>query len=341
MGKKILLLSLCIICVATIWVSPVSFCRNIACIKKYNAWFRVRYDPNIALFITPQNSDFLFNRIDNSAQREAAKEMIAMLATKHVQQKPVSPISCAVVGNSGNLLHSNYGQQIDAHTYVFRMNNAPVQGYEKDVGTRTTHHVAHSNTPSIRDYGVLTATYMIIDDFGINYRDENQESELRSDIIDRVMYLTALQNPALNLPHQIRQKNFSPEDMFPGLHRLLKLPESQVRATNFPGNVTKLKGNFFFFHPAFLFYIGNKWFQPENKQLRDVPSTGFKTIIFALHLCDEVDIFGFGANKETKRWDHYYNQGLPLNSTPKMHRAEYQEEFFEHLVSERVVRIYR
>ena len=50
--------------------------------------------------------------------------------------------SCAVVGNSGSLV-SNVprGRLIDAHDWVFRVNDAPVAGYERFVGARTTYRV--------------------------------------------------------------------------------------------------------------------------------------------------------------------------------------------------------
>lgn len=48
---------------------------------------------------------------------------------------------CAVVGASGNLIGSRYGQLIDAHNVVFRVNRAPTDDFDDDVGAKTTHHV--------------------------------------------------------------------------------------------------------------------------------------------------------------------------------------------------------
>ena len=47
--------------------------------------------------------------------------------------------TCAMVTNSGFLLDSNAGTEIDSKRCVFRMNDGPVTGYEADVGSRTTH----------------------------------------------------------------------------------------------------------------------------------------------------------------------------------------------------------
>ncbi|XP_038054080.1 alpha-N-acetylgalactosaminide alpha-2,6-sialyltransferase 6-like [Patiria miniata] len=46
--------------------------------------------------------------------------------------------SCAVVSSSGYLLGTKAGPEIDRHSCVIRLNMAPVKGYEKDVGTRTS-----------------------------------------------------------------------------------------------------------------------------------------------------------------------------------------------------------
>lgn len=45
--------------------------------------------------------------------------------------------TCAVVGNSGTLLLTEYGREIDAHSAVFRLNAGRTAGFAKHVGSRT------------------------------------------------------------------------------------------------------------------------------------------------------------------------------------------------------------
>lgn len=52
--------------------------------------------------------------------------------------------SCAIVGNSGILLNKEYGNFIDNHDCVVRMNAAEVNGYEQYVGSRTTFRVVNT-----------------------------------------------------------------------------------------------------------------------------------------------------------------------------------------------------
>jgi hypothetical protein len=60
-----------------------------------------------------------------------------------MNQNGKSCLSCAIVGNSGNLLGSGYGTLIDSKDVIIRINKAPVKGYEKDVGNRTTHQIIY------------------------------------------------------------------------------------------------------------------------------------------------------------------------------------------------------
>jgi len=47
--------------------------------------------------------------------------------------------SCALVGNSGTLLGSKFGPEIDAHEAVMRINYAPIAAFAADVGRKTTY----------------------------------------------------------------------------------------------------------------------------------------------------------------------------------------------------------
>lgn len=46
--------------------------------------------------------------------------------------------TCAIIGNSGILLNSKCGKEIDSHDYVIRANMALIKDYNRDVGNRTT-----------------------------------------------------------------------------------------------------------------------------------------------------------------------------------------------------------
>ncbi|KAF2300799.1 hypothetical protein GH714_015902 [Hevea brasiliensis] len=53
--------------------------------------------------------------------------------------------SCAVVGNSGILLQKHYGELIDGHEVVIRLNNARTNGFEQHVGSKTNISFVNSN----------------------------------------------------------------------------------------------------------------------------------------------------------------------------------------------------
>ena len=51
---------------------------------------------------------------------------------------------CSVVGSSGIVLNYEHGREIDASDMVIRFNSAPTKGFEKHVGSFTTHRITNT-----------------------------------------------------------------------------------------------------------------------------------------------------------------------------------------------------
>ncbi|KAL1269534.1 hypothetical protein QQF64_031823 [Cirrhinus molitorella] len=161
--------------------------------------------------------------------------------------------TCAVVGNSGNLLGSFYGPLIDNHDFVMRMNKAPVEGFEKDVGNKTTHRIMYPESAMHLD----NDTHLVL---------------LPFKLLDIQWMASALSDGS------IKRTRFKVID---------KLQANKDKAM--------------VMHPAFIYYVRSTWLHLR----RSYPSTGFLVLMFALHICDEVSVFGFGANRKGT-WHHYF-----------------------------------
>ena len=58
---------------------------------------------------------------------------------------------CAVVGSSGIVLSYEHGKEIDSHDFVMRFNSAPTKGFEKHVGSFTTHRITNTQNWAFRE----------------------------------------------------------------------------------------------------------------------------------------------------------------------------------------------
>eukprot|EP00873_Tetraselmis_striata_P003303 jgi/Tetstr1/423567/TSEL_014239.t2 len=64
--------------------------------------------------------------------------------------------TCAVVGNSGSLLETQYGEEIDGHDVIIRFNHGITEGYSQFVGTRTTFRVYNGPVSEPKEPGEVT-----------------------------------------------------------------------------------------------------------------------------------------------------------------------------------------
>ncbi|XP_042362249.1 CMP-N-acetylneuraminate-beta-galactosamide-alpha-2,3-sialyltransferase 1-like isoform X2 [Plectropomus leopardus] len=69
------------------------------------------------------------------------------------------------------------------------------------------------------------------------------------------------------------------------------------------GNSTRIanKDLVMILNPAFIKYVHERWLDNNGYY----PSTGFLTLALSLQICDEVSVFGFGADSDGK-WGHYF-----------------------------------
>ncbi|XP_054270536.1 beta-galactoside alpha-2,6-sialyltransferase 2 [Macrosteles quadrilineatus] len=63
--------------------------------------------------------------------------------------------NCAIVTNAASFLGSNLGPLIDSHDFVLRFNHAPTEGYEADVGSKTSLRMLNSQVVSKPHFNFL------------------------------------------------------------------------------------------------------------------------------------------------------------------------------------------
>ncbi|XP_039988143.1 CMP-N-acetylneuraminate-beta-galactosamide-alpha-2,3-sialyltransferase 2 [Xiphias gladius] len=82
------------------------------------------------------------------------------------------------------------------------------------------------------------------------------------------------------------------------------------------------------FNPAFFKYIHDRWTRHHGRY----PSTGMLVLFFALHVCDEVNVFGFGADSRGN-WHHYWEQNRYSGEFRKtgVHDADYEAQIIQRL----------
>uniref|UniRef100_A0A8C6ZD63 alpha-N-acetylgalactosaminide alpha-2,6-sialyltransferase n=1 Tax=Nothoprocta perdicaria TaxID=30464 RepID=A0A8C6ZD63_NOTPE len=192
-------------------------------------------------------------------------------------------VRCAVVGNGGILNGSGAGRAIDAHDYVFRVNGAITEGFERDVGNRTSFYVFSTNTlmNSLSSYAAD------------GFRHPPQTPETRYVFLpdhdrDYLLLRAAVSGQRVQ---RGRDRGAWPQELF----------GEQLRAAKFK-----------MLHPDFVRYVRNRFLwadilaTPRHALYR--PSTGAVMLLAALHTCDEVSAFGFLTPDYQAYSDHYFDR---------------------------------
>ncbi|XP_065833845.1 beta-galactoside alpha-2,6-sialyltransferase 2-like [Oscarella lobularis] len=209
--------------------------------------------------------------------------------------------TCAVVSSAPSLLKFSFGEEIDAHDAVFRINLAPTKSYEKHVGSRTTVRVLNSQViRSSKDSATLL--------------DMDEKSNPSLFIVRHVFG-----SKAISLCVDI-EKVFKGRSSF----------DLAMKKRNMTGNVH-------INHPIFvelgLIEIGRLVL---NKRTKISFSSGTFTALVAMELCKNVTLYEVATDIRTTR-KHYYTPITEKNAKRDAplyrgwHPLSRERELMEHL----------
>ncbi|KAF3707728.1 CMP-N-acetylneuraminate-beta-galactosamide-alpha-2,3-sialyltransferase 1 [Channa argus] len=270
------------------------------CLTENDTWFLQRINQSVKPFLSPNHnlSEDTFNwwKLLQKEKRNFShyKETVDMLfqifpsIPDVIESRPQKYESCAVVGNSANLIRSHYGPLIDFHDVVIRINAGQTKGYETDVGNKTTHRIMYPESATDLD----NTTHLVLFPFKIQ---------------DLEWLISALTT------------GFSGKWYLP-IKSKIKANKNLVMVMN----------------PAFMKYVHDAWL--ENKG--NYPSTGFMALLLALHICDEVHVFGYGADKDGN-WSHYWEKLKDTNLKTGMHPGIEEYQTIEKLAQKMKLTFYR
>ncbi|XP_023648312.1 beta-galactoside alpha-2,6-sialyltransferase 2 isoform X1 [Paramormyrops kingsleyae] len=177
--------------------------------------------------------------------------------------------TCAVVTSAGAILNSALGDEIDSHDAVLRFNAAPTDGYEDDVGNKTSIRIVNSQ--------ILA-----------NPKHQFDTSALYKDVAlvawDPAPYAVDLvkwyQNPDYNL-------------FKPYVERLK----------------TKPKQPFYILHPKFIWQMWDLIQANMQESIQpNPPSSGFIGIFLMMALCEKVHVYEYIPSMRQTDLCHYYEQ---------------------------------
>ncbi|XP_060766372.1 ST3 beta-galactoside alpha-2,3-sialyltransferase 8 [Neoarius graeffei] len=90
-------------------------------------------------------------------------------------------------------------------------------------------------------------------------------------------------------------------------------------------------------NPSFFKYTHDRWTEHHGRY----PSTGMLAVVFALHLCDEVSVFGYGADSQGN-WHHYWEDNKYAGAFRKtgVHSGDFERDVILKLDAEGKIKLY-
>ncbi|XP_027876255.1 ST3 beta-galactoside alpha-2,3-sialyltransferase 3b isoform X4 [Xiphophorus couchianus] len=209
---------------------------------------------------------------------------------------------CIIVGNGGILYNKSLGSRIDEYDVVVRLNGAPIAGYKRDVGTKTTLRITYPE--------------------GAIQKSEHYEG-------DSLFVFSAFKPIDFKWLRNMvfKEKLNRMEGFWKSVAQHVPRKPAEMRILN-P----------YFIQEAAFQFIG----LPFNNGLMgkgNIPTLGTVAITMALHNCDEVAVAGFGYDMTAPQAPLHYYESVKMSAIKESwtHNIAKEKEFLRKLVKANVI----
>ncbi|KAM6916633.1 ST3 beta-galactoside alpha-2,3-sialyltransferase 7 [Xenentodon cancila] len=203
---------------------------------------------------------------------------------------------CVVVGNGGVLQGSRLGAHIDQYDVIMRLNNAPVPGFEKDVGSRTTIRLMYPEGAP-------------------HSANEYKQTSMVALVVFKSLDLDWLTSVITKQPLSFWSKMWFWREV---VDDIPLRPES-----------------FKILHPEIIHRTGQVLQQYALKQGNMVPTLGASAVVMALQICDQVSLAGFGYDLQHPEARLHYYESIRMDAIKAqvVHDVSAEKLFLRDLVA--------